>query len=240
MVEFKVSVIRATLKPQQVIYQALHRCYSALPTDEDIHEIPGEEKSGEVAVRKLLTGDKGHYSCLEHPSISFACDNFPHSVIQQTTRHRIGIAFSVQSFRYTSELLIAASQGIRDVEEVIYLRPVGEYRDRQGGKYYYSPEKRSTDISWCKTALLQYRKEVLEGMPEEQARGKLPFDYRQHFMVSFNARSLMHFLDLRTKKDAQLEIQQLCELITPHFELWTPTIADWYKSNRYGKARLAP
>lgn len=240
MVDFKVTVIRATPNPQQCVYQALHRCYSALPTDEDIDKIPKEKAAGEIAVRRLLKGDRGHYSCLEHPQISFACDNFPHSVMQQASRHRIGVAFSAQSFRYTSALLIAAAKGIRDVEEVMYLRPVGEYLSRNGKKYEYSQEKRNSDLSWGRAALLQYHRDLLEGMPEEQARGKLPFDYRQHFMVSFNLRSLMHFLDLRSKKDAQLEIQQLCELIMPHFETWTPDFAQWYKENRYGKARLAP
>jgi thymidylate synthase (FAD) len=68
----------------------------------------------------------------------------------------------------------------------------------------------------------------------------LPFDYRQHWVMSFNLRSLMHLLDLRAKADAQLECQWLCELIWPHFEAWVPEIADWYRKNRWAKARLAP
>ncbi|MEO0844696.1 MAG: FAD-dependent thymidylate synthase, partial [Cyanobacteria bacterium J06643_5] len=78
------------------------------------------------------------------------------------------------------------------------------------------------------------------GISEEHIRGKMPFDYRQHFIVSLNLRSLMHFLDMRNKKDAQLEIQKLCELMLIHFENWVPDIAKWYKSHRLGKARLAP
>ncbi|MEO1764985.1 MAG: thymidylate synthase (FAD), partial [Cyanobacteria bacterium J06629_18] len=42
------------------------------------------------------------------------------------------------------------------------------------------------------------------------------------------------------KKDAQLEIQKLCELMLIHFENWVPAIAEWYKSHRLAKARLAP
>jgi thymidylate synthase (FAD) len=77
-------------------------------------------------------------------------------------------------------------------------------------------------------------------MAEEQARGILPFDYRQHFVVSFSLRAFLHFLDLRAKLDAQQEIRQLCELMFPHLESWAPQIAVWYKATRYGKARLAP
>jgi thymidylate synthase (FAD) len=50
----------------------------------------------------------------------------------------------------------------------------------------------------------------------------------------------MHFLDLRAKLDAQLEIQALCELLMVEFQKWTPEIAGWYKVNRWGKARLSP
>ena len=50
----------------------------------------------------------------------------------------------------------------------------------------------------------------------------------------------MHFLDLRAKADAQQEIKQLCDLIVPHFSVWTPEIASWYIKTRLGRARLAP
>jgi len=47
-------------------------------------------------------------------------------------------------------------------------------------------------------------------------------------------------LDLRSKRDAQLEIQQLCDLLWPHLEAWAPEIAAWYAASRLHKARLAP
>jgi len=50
----------------------------------------------------------------------------------------------------------------------------------------------------------------------------------------------MHFLDLRSKKDAQLEIQILCQLMWVHFQEWVPQIAEWYQKNRLGKAKLSP
>jgi thymidylate synthase (FAD) len=50
----------------------------------------------------------------------------------------------------------------------------------------------------------------------------------------------MHLLDLRWKKDAQLEAQQLCELMYEHFVTWCPEIAAWYDKNRAKKARLSP
>ncbi len=144
------------------------------------------------------------------------------------------------SFRYTGNQFIDVIEGKKEAEDVFYLRPVGYYSDRQGKKYYYSPEQREQDLLWCLESAKRYKADMDAGMSEEHARGKVPFDYRQHFVVSFNLRSLLHFLDLRYKKDAQLEIQKLCEMMFPHLEEWTPAVAAWYKSTRLGKGRLAP
>ncbi|MGL6282128.1 MAG: FAD-dependent thymidylate synthase, partial [Microcoleaceae cyanobacterium] len=144
------------------------------------------------------------------------------------------------SMRYTGQRVIDVAEGRRDVEEVFYLRPIDYYGDRQGKKYFYSQEQRESDLAWCVEAAKRYAQDIEAGMSEEHARGKLPFDYRQHFVVSFNCRSLMHFLDLRFKKDAQIEIQRLCELIWPHFQGWVPQIAEWYEKSRLGKAKLSP
>jgi thymidylate synthase ThyX len=42
-----------------------------------------------------------------------------------------------------------------------------------------------------------------EAEQTDHARGILPFDYRQHFVVSFSLRAFLHFLDLRAKLDAE-------------------------------------
>ncbi|AMA09035.1 FAD-dependent thymidylate synthase [Picosynechococcus sp. PCC 73109] len=144
------------------------------------------------------------------------------------------------SFRYTGQRIIDVAEGKRDVEEVFYLRPVGKYDNRQGKKYFYSEEQRQADKEWCLAACDRYRQRIEEGLAEEHARSLIPFDARQHFVMSCNVRSLMHLLDLRWKKDAQLEAQQLCELLFVHFETWCPEIAAWYHKNRAQKARLSP
>ncbi|NEP88147.1 MAG: FAD-dependent thymidylate synthase [Okeania sp. SIO2C2] len=193
-----------------------------------------------MIVKRLLAGDRGHYGCIEHPQITFNCGFFPHSVMQQARTHRVGVTFDVQSYRFCSGKVIAVAEGKTDIETAFYLRPVGEYSDRQGKKYYYSAEQREQDLHWCLEAAKKYKLDMEFGMSEEHARGKIPFDYRQHFIVSFNCRSLLHFLDLRWKKNAQLEIQKLCELMWPHVQYWVPNIAEWYEQNRLGKGKLSP
>ncbi|BAZ10430.1 thymidylate synthase [Calothrix sp. NIES-4071] len=467
MDRFRVEVLAKTPNPQQVIYAAMHQDYTEAFVYDERDSFPNEQACGELIIKRLLAGDRGHFGPMEHPQIVFNCGYFPHSVMQQARTHRVGVSFDVQclaanteitfvncnnqtnrklrktigelyelwtngelairdrsirgrngeqpgkyrrdckqrirnmrlrvlneetgffeaghvkdvmcsglqpvyrvtltdgktldctlnhrlftsegwktmgdsvglvtnsdghvirmteqcyvmcngvttldndfykdknwlefqisnglslqeiaqisilkcptikahpvkiksveylgkqmtydlevegtwhnfvansmvvhnSFRYTGNQFIDVIEGKKEAEDVFYLRPVGYYSDRQGKKYYYSPEQREADLQWCKDAAKRYKADFESGMSEEHARGKVPFDYRQHFVVSFNLRSLLHFLDLRYKKDAQLEIQKLCEMMFPHLEEWVPAIAAWYKSTRLGKGRLAP
>ncbi|MFN6353836.1 MAG: FAD-dependent thymidylate synthase [Cyanobacteriota bacterium] len=144
------------------------------------------------------------------------------------------------SMRYTGERICRAARGELELEEVFYLRPVGDYSDRQGKKYSYSPDQRAVDLEICRAAAERYRDLLAAGFAEEHARGILPFDYRQHFVVSFSLRAFLHFLDLRAKLDAQEEIRALCDLMWPHLQAWAPEIAAWYEKTRLHKARLAP
>ncbi|MDJ0743147.1 MAG: FAD-dependent thymidylate synthase [Xenococcaceae cyanobacterium MO_167.B27] len=149
-------------------------------------------------------------------------------------------SFDVQSFRYTGSRIIDVIEHNKDIEDVFYLRPVGNYTNRQGKHYFYSEEQRQQDLQWCLEACKIYQQRISEGLAEEQARSLIPFDARQHFVMSCNARSLMHLLDLRWKKDAQLEAQKFCELLYERFEEWMPNVAHWYLENRAKKARLSP
>lgn len=235
---FKVEVLEKYKNPQQVIWRDMHQCYS----ENFIHNesFPNESKAGELIIKHLLQGDRGHFGPLENPQITFNVGWFPHSTMQQLRTHRVGVHFSVQSFRYTGTRILDVVLGNRNVEEIFYLRPVGEYTDRQGKKYNYTFEHRQSDISWCVQACYRYTERIEQNFSEEHARGLIPFDVRQHWVMSANVRSLMHILDLRWKKNAQLECQQLCHLIWPHFKEWVPEIANWYYENRAKKAKLAP
>lgn len=422
MDRFRVEVIAKTPNPQQVIYAAMHQDYSEDFVVDEKDTWPSEAKSGEIIVKRLLAGDRGHYGPIEHPSIVFNCGYFPHSVMQQIRTHRVGLclagdtevafghpslstgemyysesvsslyelwhfgrkhqrspadaaymrkqiqrrsilvlntetnqleqskitniycngekqvleistatgevikatedhlfwtnqgwkkvkefdentlvcrigfqgnaaksiepllsiacnrgvfteicnicpvemtmtydievehkhhnfianglvvhnSFDVQSNRYTGNRIVDAAAGKRELEEVFYLRPVGSYTDRQGKRYQYTKEQRDRDLAWCLEAAKRYQQLIAEGAAEEHARGIIPFDVRQHWVMSLNVRSLMHLLDMRWKKDAQLECQKLCDLIWPHFQEWVPEIAKWYFQNRAKKSRLSP
>ena len=237
---FRVELIAQTPNPQRVIWTAMHQDYSEGFVAAEREAWPDEKQAGEICVKRLLAGERGHYGPLEHGQIVLNVGWFPHSVMQQARTHRVGVSFDVQSMRYTGDRICRAANGEMDLEEVFYLRPVGDYTDRQGKKYSYTAWHREIDMAYCRTAAERYCELLADGLAEEHARGILPFDYRQHFVVSFSLRAFLHFLDLRAKLDAQEEIRALCDLMWPHLRAWAPEIAGWYAKTRLHKARLAP
>lgn len=237
---FRVVLMSATPFPQRTCWAAMHQDYAEEFVGTRADKWPEEAEAGELLVKHLLRGERGHYGPLEHAQIVLNCGWFPHSVMQQARTHRVGVSFDVQSGRYTGQRVCQVATEELDVEEVFYLRPVGTYRDRQGKRYHYTEAARAYDLWTCREAAILYRDRIQAGFAEEHARGLLPFDFRQHFVVSFTLRALMHFLDLRAKADAQDEIRALCDLMLTHFQAWTPEIADWYTTHRWAKARLAP
>jgi thymidylate synthase (FAD) len=47
-------------------------------------------------------------------------------------------------------------------------------------------------------------------------------------------------MDLRSKLDAQLEIQALCDAFVPELEKWAPNVWKYYEEKRLHRARLSP
>jgi len=234
----KVIVLRKTENPQQLVWASAHQCVS--PDSLEFTKMPDEAMAGEFVVKHLLAGNRGHYSPLEAPAISFNVVGFPHSTMQQFRTHRIGIHFSVQSFRYTGQQIIDVAEGKRSVEDVFYFRPLGHYTDRNGKRYEYTEVNLENDKEVCRNAAHYYAMRVNQGFSEEHARDLIPFNIRQHWAMSCNVRSLMHLLDLRAPANAQLECNVLCDQLMNHFTEWTPAIAQWYLDNRWRKARLSP
>ena len=236
---FRVACLDRCAKPQTLVWQAMHQDYSEnAVADEPVPET--EQLAGESVVKHLLKGEKGHYGPLEHPSITFNVIGFSHDLMQQARTHRVGISFDVQSGRYTSQRIVDVATGKRPLEGVFYLRPPGVYHDRFGKKYDYNEHDRGRDLQSCLDLATAFAAKVDLGMAEEHARGLIPYCIRQHFVVSFNARSLMHFMDLRAKADAQLEIRQLSAMLFSEFKDWVPQLAEYYETKRLGRALLAP
>jgi thymidylate synthase (FAD) len=236
---FRVEVLGVTPNPQQLAYAAMHQDYAEGFVWDERDRFPNEQEAGELIVKYLLQGNRGHYGPLEHPQIVLNFGFFPHSTMQQVRTHR-NVSFDVQSGRYTSKRILAAAAGELEIEDVFYLRPVGSYSDRQGKKYDYTLEQRQQDLDWCRQGCQRYTERIQDGLAEEHARGLIPFDVRQHWVMSGNARAIMHLLDIRGKFDVQQETRVMTEMMFEHFKDWMPEIAQWYEKHRWRKGTLAP
>ena len=204
----------------------------------------GEIHCATVSTGALIVRRNGKVAicgnCLEHPGITFSVSGFVHNVIVQARTHRIGTSWDVQSQRYTGKRVVKVSKGELDIEDVFYVRPVGSYTNRKGKKYEWTQEHRQRKLGRILSECEEYAEYYDQGMCEEHIRDYLPQAIRQNFVVSFNLRSVLHFMDLRSKLDAQLEIQALCEAFIPELQKWAPNVWKYYEEKRLYRARLSP
>lgn len=248
---FRVEVVNSTPDPNYTCWVAMHQDYSeGAAIDSPIlgNDKYDEEWFGNKVVEHCL--NHGHFGPIEHPALTVNAIGFPHSVMQQLRTHRL-LTFDVQSMRYSGMRIanlgktlgttdVQGEEEQRIIEDVFYLRPVGHYVDRQGKKYYYDEQWRTDDVQVCRLAAIKYWKDTDRGMSEEHARGTLPFDFRQNFVVSFNMRALMHLIAVRGMADTQIETQTFIRFVVTRFVEWSPVIGGWFEKKHYGKNRLAP
>ena len=247
----RAKTLSATTNPNQIIYAAMHQDYSSSFVADE--ELPDEETCADIIIKRLLK--VSHWGPLEHGQVAIGFGFFPHSVMQQVRTHRGekagDISFDCSSFRYTGDPIAELGREMGDpsvekglyfgrIEELFYVRPEGEYINRRGQQFTQTLETRVEQLRFIADGVINYARNVDAGMPYEMARGFLPFDYRQHFVMSANTRTVFHLLDMRHKRDAQIECQWWAALLFEEFIKWNPYLAAWYEENRLGKGRLAP
>ena len=93
----KVTLLRHTLSPEEVVALGARLCYSRATLADLEQRIAAKDQR--AFVEKLL--DMGHESVLEHASFTFGVEGVSRVLLAQLTRHRLA-SFSVQSQRYVS------------------------------------------------------------------------------------------------------------------------------------------
>jgi thymidylate synthase (FAD) len=86
----------------------------------------------------------------------------------------------------------------------------------------------------CRISHEIYRELIEKGVPREQARGVLPHCTYTALYITMNARSLMHFLELRLSANAQWEIRQYADAMLAAFCRWLPMTAKAWEDKRAG------
>ncbi len=191
------------------------------------------EKSLAVAGEDASERDRGlirylmrdrHGSPFEHNSFTFYVEA-PIFVFREFMRHRIA-SYNEESGRY------------REMRPVFYT-PARDRNLVQVGKpgaYIFEPgtdEQHAlvdaTVREQCTSAYTAYRRMLGAGVAREVARAVLPLTLYSSMYVTINARSLMNFLSLRTKRDnatfpsfPQREIEMVAEQMEEYFKAAMP------------------
>ncbi|WP_308295546.1 FAD-dependent thymidylate synthase [Streptomyces sp. STCH 565 A] len=186
----------------------------------------------------FLMRDK-HGSPFEHNSMTFLIEA-PIFVAREWMRHRVGWSYNEESARY------------RELKPVFYV-PAEDRNLRQVGKagaYRFEPGTqlqknivRDVIREGYRHSWNSYQVMLRAGIAREVARGVLPVGIYTSFFVTCNARSLMHFLSLRTTSELakapsfpQREIEMAAEQMEAHFAEQMPLT--YAAFNRHG--RVAP
>lgn len=183
----QVKLLAHTPNPDALVAAAARVCYSPLGGDEIMENF--KEGEAESLVKKLMS--MGHQSPLEHIAFTFAIDGVSRALSHQLVRHRIGVSYSQKSQRYVKE---------KGANAQFVIPPTIAERPELKAKF----EQACADIMDVYDALAAE-------VPAEDARYILPNANVTNLVVTMNARSLLHFFELRCCQRAQWEIRDLAE-----------------------------
>lgn len=243
----KVKIIAHTPEPDKVVAQAGKLCYSAVGVDEITQKLTEEE----IARYVNMLASIGHESPLEHVSFTFAIEGISRACTHQIVRHRIA-SYSQQSQRYVKleqfEYIIppaiennpeakrifieAMERDQKAYDELVDLLLEDILIDKNAADYGSCIKevlKENPDVAPDRSKVLNlyaekffedYRKAEKQAI--EDARYVFPNACETKIVVTMNARSLLHFFNVRCCNRAQWEIREMatemlkeCKKIAP-------------------------
>lgn len=156
----------------------------------------GEMRQRDAGLIKFLMRDR-HGTPFEHNSMTFFIQA-PIMVFREFQRHRVGWSYNEESGRY------------RELGKAFYApapnRPLVQVG--KPGAYTFEPgTEEQHQVVWdellasYEQAWTSYQRMLDEGVAREVARLCLPVGVLSSMYATCNARSLMHFLSLRTQSD---------------------------------------
>ena len=243
----KVKIIAHTPEPDKVVAQAGKLCYSAVGVDEITQKLTEEE----IARYVNMLASIGHESPLEHVSFTFAIEGISRACTHQIVRHRIA-SYSQQSQRYVKleqfEYIIPPAIESNSEAKRIFIEAME--RDQKADDELVDLllediliDKHAADYGSCIREILKEnpdavpdRSKVLDLYAEkffedyrkaekqaiEDARYVFPNACETKIVITMNARSLLHFFNVRCCNRAQWEIREMatemlkeCKKIAP-------------------------
>jgi thymidylate synthase (FAD) len=230
--EMTVELVRSAASDADVLFAA--RVSTA--GEQSLDQV-GADASRSAGLINYLMRDR-HGSPFEHNSFTFFV-SAPIFVFREFMRHRV-FSYNEESGRY------------RKLEPVFYVPGPERKLVQQGkpGRYVFvdgSVEQhelvRKITESSCTAAYHAYLEMLDAGVAREVARGVLPVSIYSSMYATCNARALMHFLSLRTKREdaafpsfPQREIEMVAEQMEASFAAAMPLTHQAWNQN----GRVAP
>ena len=189
--DMTVELVKATASDNDVIWAA-----RVSTLGEKSIEAASEDPARSKGLINYLMRER-HGSPFEHNSMTFLI-SAPIFVFREFHRHRIGWSYNESSGRY------------RELEPVFYVPGFDRKLVQEGKPGHYefvdgTPEQHAEVVSAtqeaCATAYAAYQRMLRAGIAREVARGVLPVATYSSMYATCNARSLMAFLSLRTKRE---------------------------------------
>lgn len=195
------------------------------------------DASKDAGLINYLMRDR-HGSPFEHNAFTFYIEA-PIFVFREFQRHRIA-SYNEESARY-KELEPVFYVPSRD-RKLIQIGKPGAYDFENGTEEQHRIVEFHSKIS-CLEAYKNYEEMLRNGIAREVARGVLPVSTYSSMYVTMNARSLMNFLSLRTKREnthfpsfPQREIEMVAEQMEEFFAEKMPVTYECFNKN----GRVAP
>lgn len=231
--ELHVEVVKHSLSDADVVWAA--RVSTAGEASlESLEQDPAESRG---LIRFLLR--ERHGSPFEHGSITFRV-TMPRFVGREQLRHRVGFSYNEESGRYRKYEPNFYVPGPE--RPLVQVGKAGAYTFEFGTQEQHELVVDAYLIS-IGTAWKQYNRMLDGGIAREVARGVLPETIFSTMYITCNARSLMHYLSLRTKDDRaekksypQWEIEQVARKMETSLGELMPITYEAF--NDYG--RVAP
>ncbi|MFE6474591.1 FAD-dependent thymidylate synthase [Streptomyces rochei] len=228
-----VQLVKQTASDADVLFAAR---VSTLG-EQSIDEI-GKDPERSKGLINYLMRDR-HGSPFEHTSMTFFI-SAPIFVFREFMRHRVGWSYNEESGRY------------RELEPVFYIPSAGRKLIQVGKPGAYTFEYGSLDQHDLLQSTMQrsykeayrtYQEMLAAGVAREVARAVLPVGIYSSMYATCNARSLMHFLGLRTThpdakvpSSPQREIEMVGEAMEAEWAKLMPLTYAAFNAN----GRVAP
>jgi thymidylate synthase (FAD) len=225
-----VELVKSSASDQDVLWAA--RVSTA--GEKSLDELQADPERSKGLINYLMR-DK-HGSPFEHNSMTFFI-SAPIFVFREHMRHRVGWSYNEESGRYRrlDPVFYVPAEDRKLVQEG---KP-GHYRFVDGTADQHKTVDAATRRSYT-AAYDGYEEMLAAGVAREVARTTLPVGMYSSMYATCNARSLMHFLGLRTQRDdatfpsfPQREIEMVAEKMEAAFaELMPLTYAAFNKNGR--------